>query len=551
MTIAEQLRALNLGEVSDDEASLDAASRDASLFEVRPRVIVAPRNVGDLAKIIRFVSDHPDEKLSLTPRSGATDMTGGPLTESIVVDVAKHFNQIKEVGDGFAITQPGVFYRDFEKATLEKGWLMPSYPASREICTVGGMVANNSGGEKSLTYGKTIDYVERLKVVLSDGNEIECGPLDRASLDKKLALATFEGDVYRGVFKLLNENRDLVASSRPNVSKNSAGYQIWDVWDRERGVFDLSKLFVGSQGTLGLVTELTFNLVRPRPASALVVMFLHDIGRLAEIITTVLAHKPEAFESYDDKTLKLAILYMPEFITSIGVRNVVSLVWQFLPEMRMALFGGIPKMVLMAEFTGATQAAADTAARLAKRDLESFRLKVRLTKNEHEIKKYWTIRRESFNLLRHHIRNKQTAPFIDDIIVLPKHLPKFLPELQALLKPYKLTYSMVGHVGNGNFHIIPLMDLADPRTKQIIPEISEKVYDLVLRYKGSITAEHNDGLLRSPFLKKMYGDRIYAIFEEIKRIFDPRGIFNPGKKVNSSWDYAMSHLKTEHRSYHW
>jgi FAD/FMN-containing dehydrogenase len=551
LTLKEQLTTLLKGDVLDDEESLRIASRDASIFEVRPQIVVAPRDVEDLKTLVVFLARHKDKHLSLTARSGGTDMGGGALTESIVVDFKKYLNKIGKVTSDSAVTQPGAYYRDFEKETLKQGGIMPSYPASREICTVGGMAANNSGGEKSLTYGQTKDYITRLKVILADGNEYVVEPLARNALDHKMQQQDFEGEIYRKMFKLVDENYALVKSARPKVSKNSAGYQAWDIWDKEKGIFDMTKVFAGAQGTLGLITEVTFKLIRPKKYSSLLVIFLKDLARVPQIAQAILAQKPESFESYDDKTLWLALKYLPEFINFLGAKSILSLGLQFLPEVWMALSGGIPKMVLMAEFTADTQKEALTKARRAQAALAPLNLKTRIAPTEQAAKKYWTIRRESFNLLRHHIRDKQTTPFIDDIIVRPEYLPEFMPKLEAILRPYKLTYSIVGHIGQGNFHIIPLTNLSDPRTKRIIPEISRKVYDLVLHYHGSITAEHNDGLIRSPFLKQMFGDKMYDIFEQIKAIFDPDNIFNPGKKVGADFDYAMKHLKDDHVSYHW
>ena len=207
MTLAEQLRALLHGEVYDDAAARISVSHDASIFEIKPRLVIAPRDTGDIQRLVSVILSKFGE-LSITPRSGATDMTGGPLTESVVLDIAKHFNRTISVSnDGRAIVQPGVFYRDFEKETLKKGWLLPSYPASRDICTIGGMVANNSGGEKSLTYGKTIEYIQSLVVVLADGNQYELAPLSRSELDKKIRQNDFEGDLYRRLFKLFSERQ--------------------------------------------------------------------------------------------------------------------------------------------------------------------------------------------------------------------------------------------------------------------------------------------------------------------------------------------------------
>ena len=176
---------------------------------------------------------------------------------------------------------------------------------------------------------------------------------------------------------------------------------------------------------------------------------------------------------------------------------------------------------------------------------DKFEIKTRITTSEKDAQKYWLIRRESFNLLRKHVKGKKTAPFIDDLIVRPEYLPEFLPKLNAILDQYKnyMTYTIAGHPGDGNFHIIPLMDLSDSKSKQIIPELSEKVYDLVLDYHGSITAEHNDGLIRTPYLEKMYGPEVYKLFEKTKQIFDPKNIFNPHKKVGGNMEYAMQHIK--------
>ncbi len=498
-------------------------------------------NAADLGALVSFVRDHPKLGLSLTPRSAGTDMTGGTLTESIVVDMKKHFTRVKTVGDGFAVTEPGVFYRDFEKSTLAKGWLLPTYPASRDICTVGGMAANNSGGEKSLRYGKTENFVEKLKVVLRDGKEYAFHPLNKQELDHKRSLVGFEGDLYRRMYHLLESHYDEIKAAKPDVSKNSAGYYLWNVWDRK--TFDLTKMLVGSQGTLGIITEITYRLVKPERHSKLLVIFLKNLDPLPDLIKAVLAHEPESFESYDDYTMRFAMRYSGDIARFIGAKNALALAWQFIPEAWMIATSGYPKLVMLAEFTGRTEAELDRKINAAASDIATFHVRHRVTKTEQEAQKYWTIRRESFNLLRHHLHDAQTAPFIDDFCVRPEHLPAFLPKLYTILDRYHLTLTVVGHVGDGNFHIIPIMKLSDPNTRKTIKTLSKEVYDLVLSYGGSITGEHNDGLIRSPFLKQMYGEKIYALFEETKRIFDPNNIFNPGKKVGADLSYALNHLK--------
>lgn len=540
---AHELSEIIAGEVWTDVTTLDKYSTDASLFKIKPQIIVAPQDSQDVQRLVKYVIEHPDKKLSLTSRSAGTDMTGGPLSESIVVSFTPHMNRVRGVGAGIAVAEPGVYYRDFEKNTLAQGWLLPSYPASRELCAIGGMVSNNSGGEKTLTYGKTEDYVRQLKMILRDGNEYTFHPLNRQQLDEKMAQQDLEGQIYRDVYKLVSTHQQILHEAKPQVSKNSAGYYLWNIWNGQ--TFDLTKLLVGSQGTLGILTEVTFRLIKPKPRSKLLVIFLRDFKQLADIVLRVLKHKPESFESYDDHTLKLAIRFMPGLLKMMGIKNLTRMALAFLPEVGIILKHGFPRLVLMAEFTGETEAEVDAKMRAAENDLAEFKIPTRLTRTEEEAKQYWTIRRESFSLLRKHVSNKRTAPFIDDIIVRPEQLPEFLPRLNVLMAQYKIEYTIAGHIGDANFHIIPLMDLRDPDSKRIITELEDKVLDLVFEFKGSMTGEHNDGLIRGPYLKEMFGEKIYELFVETKKIFDPNNIFNPGKKVGSDLRYAIEHLKRE------
>src|SRR3989344_3097590 len=226
MNLKEDIQKIIRGEVENYEATLKKYSNDASIIEVKPEVVVYPKDVEDLKHLVKFVSDRKKDNpsLSLTARSAGTDMSGGPLNDSIILDFLKYFNHIKEISGDIAVTEPGVYYRDFEEATKKQGMMFPSYPASKGICSIGGIVSNNSGGEKTLAYGKTEKYVLELKVVLSDGNEYTIKPLNKQELDEKMKQQDFEGDLYRQIFKLVSENNDKLKKAKPNVSKNSAGY---------------------------------------------------------------------------------------------------------------------------------------------------------------------------------------------------------------------------------------------------------------------------------------------------------------------------------------
>ncbi len=532
------------GDITTADADRVRYSKDASIFEVRPEVIVSPKNSEDIQKLVSWVNDHKDSdpKLSITARAAGTDMSGGPLNESIILDVTKYLNHVLEVGDSYAVTEPGVYYRDFEKETLAKGLLLPSYPASRELCAMGGIVANNSGGEKSLSFGKTERFVKELNVVLSDGKEYIFHALDAEGLETKKRQQDFEGEVYRNMHQLLEEHYDEIQAAKPDVSKNSAGYYLWNVWDKK--IFDLTKLFTGSQGTLGLITKIKLDLIQPKKYSKLLVMFLNDLAPMGDLVNEVMKFKPESFETYDDQTLKLAVKFLPSMIKHMK-GNAISLFFSFLPEAEMLLTGGLPKIVLIAEFTSNDESEVDAKLKEADAAVHAkFELKTHVTATAAEGEKYWTIRRESFNLLRRHVEGKHTAPFIDDVVVHVNQLPAFLPKLNELVSQYPgLSYTIAGHAGDANFHVIPLMDFHDEANRKAIPELSDKVYDLVISLKGSITGEHNDGLIRTPYLEKMYGPKITDLFAKTKEIFDPKNIFNPGKKVNANTPaYTMAHI---------
>ena len=540
--LADDIKKIIKGEVFTDSATLTKFSQDASIFEVQPQVVVAPTDSADISALVKFVSEARkfDKKLSLTPRAAGSDMSGGPLTDSIALDMTAHFNRILDITTVSAAVEPGVYYRDFDAQTKRQNVFLPSYPASRELCTVGGMVANNSGGEKTLSYGKTENFILELKVVLSDGNEYVIKPISKKELELKMKQKNFEGQLYKKLYEVIVKNQDVLVRAKPKVTKNSAGYYLWNVWDGE--IFDLTKLIVGSQGTLGIITEIKFRLVPVKPVSKLAVIFLKDLKPLANVALQVMKHGPESFESYDDHTIKLAIKFFPAIIKRVGTKHILPMLVQFFPEALRMLTGGLPKLVMLAEFTGKNDEEVDKKLATLKSDLTAFPVHTRITKTEAEAKRYWIIRRESFNLLRSKVKDRRTAPFIDDIVVQMEKLPEFLPNLTALLDKYDLLYTIAGHVGDGNFHIIPLMNLADPGQRAIIPRLSDEVYDLVVKFGGSITAEHNDGLIRTPYLEKMYGAEVVKLFAETKAIFDPENIFNPGKKSGGSLAFSLSHV---------
>jgi FAD/FMN-containing dehydrogenase len=537
------------GEINTTPKELERCSHDASLFEIKPKLVVAPQDATGVERLVKLVAErkktHPD--LSLTARSAGTDMGGGAINDSIIVDFQKHFTNIEGVTTSEGHAQPGVFFRDFDAETAKQNVLMPTYPASRDLCTIGGMVNNNAGGEKSLEFGKTENFVRELKVVFADGVERVVKPLNRSELDAKRAQKDFEGKVYREIFQLVDSRYDEIKAAKPHVSKNSTGYNLWDVWDREKGIFDLTKLIVGSQGTLGLTTDIKLGLVPRRAHSGLLVLFLHDMSDLGELIPKVLQSKPATFESFDDQTLWLSIRFMPSFLKMLGPIKFIHLLLSLIPD-GLQLLRGIPKLILMVEFNGDTEQEVREKIKGLHRELSKHRARYEINGFEEDAtegksEKFWLMRRQSFKLLREKVKDKHTAPFIDDLVVNPPHLMEFLPQLQQIIRKYKLFATVAGHMGDGNFHIIPLMKLEDPTDRAKLEPAMKEVNTLVLKYRGSLSGEHNDGLVRGPWLEQMYGPEVLGYFRQAKDIMDPDHIFNPHKKANADWDYSFGHVR--------
>jgi FAD/FMN-containing dehydrogenase len=539
------------GEINTTPEIRAEYSHDASLFEVVPEAVVAPHDTNDVELLVQTVAaakpHHPH--LSLTGRSAGTDMAGGAINDSIIVSFTQFMNHIGHVSHEQATAQPGVFYRDFEAATLKHDALMPSYPASRDLAALGGIVNNNSGGEKSLEFGKTADWVKELKVVFADGVERTVKKLNKKELDAKMAQKDFEGKVYREIFELCDKNYDVIKAAKPKVSKNSMGYGIWDVWDRATETFDLTCLIVGSEGTLGMLTEVTFRLTPKRKHSGLLVFFLKDIDRLGDVINSVLAYRPATFEGFDDQTMILFFKLMPSLLKDMGFKQFARLMISLIPQAFMVL-RGYPKLILMVEFDGEThEDVRDKIKRLHKDlNLKNRQFHYHITAEEDDdteakSEKFWLMRRKSFQLLRSKVKDKHTAPFIDDFIVPPPCLPEFLPKLQKIIRKYKLFATIAGHMGDGNFHVIPLMEIEKiSERKKLLPAMKE-VNELVLKYGGSLSGEHNDGLVRGPWLEQQFGHKMIAIFREAKHIMDPQGMFNPHKKANADWNYSYNHIR--------
>ena len=546
MDLQKDLGGVIKGDVDVSDATRHFYSHDASLFELIPEAVVFPRDGEDIKSVISFVNanKHKNPTLSITARSRGTDMSGAAINDSIILDTSKYMTKVWEVSANSARTEPGAMYSAFELETLKFKSILPSYPASRDLAGMGGIVNNNSGGEKSLQFGKTDRYVQEMKMIFSDGNEYLVKPMDRIELNKKMDQDDFEGKLYRDTFELVDRNYDEINAAAPKVSTDSTGYHLWNIWDRDEGVFDLTKLFVGAQGTLGIMTEAKVGLVHKPEHAGTLVCYIKDIDNLGKLIPAVLEHKPATFECFDDNTLWLSFKFIFAFMHRLGFITWAIMCLQLIPD-GLALLRGFPKMVLLIEFTGESPEEVRAKIHTAKKDLSS-RFKFSYMEEddtEYKSRKFWLMRRESFNLLRSKVKDKHTAPFIDDFIVPPARLSEFLPKLRKIVKKYKLIATIAGHLGDGNFHVIPLMKIEDPKERAKFKPAMTEVNSLVIKYGGSVSGEHNDGLIRGPWLKEMYSPSVLGYMKEVKHLYDPQNIFNPHKKTDATWSYSFKHIR--------
>ncbi|HEY1041533.1 MAG TPA: FAD-binding oxidoreductase [Candidatus Paceibacterota bacterium] len=533
-------------EVAYDDATRATYSHDASICEIEPVCVVFPKTKHELAQLITLVNHYKKQfpTLSLTMRSRGTDMSGGSLNDSIIVDCSKYLTRIDPVKDFSITVEPGAFYKDMEIETLKSHMIMPSFTASKNLCGVGGMFANNCAGEQTLKYGKATNHILATKFIGADGIERVVSKISRGELGKLMMEDSWWGNVNRDLYDLIIHHREVIERNTPHVSKNSAGYNLWDVFNLEAGTWDVNKLLCGSQGTLGITSEITWKLSHVEDKSEMLVVFLESLDELPKAVEVIARYQPNSLESYDDTSFSLAMKYWKDFIESMGLWRAIKLTLRFIPEVVRTLRTGIPKLVLVVEMRGKDQNILREKIERMYDEIQVHGFTGRIPTSEGDREKYWAIRRESFNLLRKHLHGTRTAPFIDDTVVNVEHLPNYLRELREILDGRQLQYTIAGHAGNGNFHIIPLMDFKEKNTKEIIQEVSEQVFELVKKYNGSITGEHNDGLIRTPFLNYMFDDEMLELFKKVKHIFDPENIFNPRKKVGGSVDYTLKHIVT-------
>lgn len=501
------------GEVRFDRLSRALYSTDASVYQIVPAGVVLPRTEADVAAAVRACARF---RVPLTARGGGTSQAGQAIGPGVILDASKHLNRVLEVDAGGrrARVEPGCVLDDLNAAVRPLGLQFAPDISTANRATIGGMVANNSSGARSVIHGKTIDHVLELKVVLADGSAIRCGPLDGPGLESKCARDDLEGACYRAVRRLAAEHAGEIERRFPKILRRVGGYNL-DAF-RPGAAFNLAHLFVGSEGTLGVVVEATLRLVElPRARATLVVEFAGLLDALAAT-PAILAHRPAAVEVVDRYVLDSTKLN-PE---AARLRDFLR---------------GDPGAILLVELYG------DGPDELPPR-LDALEADLRARGHgDHLLRateaaaqaRIWKLRTLALGLSMAEKGDAKAISFVEDTAVAPEHLRDYIAEFLQILARHGTRAGVYAHASVGCLHVRPVIDLKTEAGVRRFEAIAAEVAELVLRYGGALSGEHGDGLVRSPFQERMYGPALYQAFRELKRAFDPLGLLNPGKIVDA------------------
>lgn len=525
------------GEVMTSRDVRDYFSTDTSVFQLTPSIVVYPRNENDIRKTARFTWQLAERGrfIPLTARGSGTDQSGAALGEGIMMVFPAHLNRILELDGktGLVTVEPGINYAKLQQTLNTHNLFLPPYPSSMEYCTIGGSIANNAGGEKSIKYGNTRDFVRSMRVVLANGEVIETRRLSKRELGKKLGSTSFEGEVYRSLDALIEENLDLISTIAKDITKNSAGYALSDV-KRKDGSFDLTPLFVGSQGTLGLVAEATIETEEYNPQTSLFVAFFDDMHTAQDVVEDLhgLRGLPSAIEVVDENLLQFVHQYNPNQLKGI-------------------LEPPFSKLVMLIEFDDNVDRKQKKLAKKAKKILEKHNVQYRFETDPDKKDDLWKIRHSAAAVIAYGEGGAKALPIIEDGIVPRAKFSEYTDGIYKLFEKYGLKAAFWGHAGNANLHMQPFLDLSQVGDRQKVFKIMDDYYKLVMDMGGSTNGEHGDGRLRGPYLKALYGEDVYALFKKVKKIFDPYNTMNPGVKIDVTFEaikpllrqeYSLSHL---------
>jgi len=521
--ILRDLRNSIEGEVVFDEINRTIYSSAASLYRIKPLGIVKPRHKKDIITVVKYAAQRG---ISITPRGGGTSRAGNEVGEGILLDFTKYMNNILELNhqEGWIRVQPGLILASLNKFLKPYHLFFPIDPSTKDHCTLGGMIANNSSGPHAVKYGATRDYVLSLEVVLSNGETMVTGPVsrDEKSTGKSKDSDTLEDKIYRVMPHLLKQYQGPLEEEKPLTMKNSSGYDLWKL--QGNGWLDLTSLLVGSEGTLGIISEAKLRLA-PLTGKALGgLIYFDDLDHVGTATQKILDLSPAMVEIVERQILDLA-------------RKQKAELRPYLPE-------GI-EAILFVEF----QDEDEEQLRQKFKEVEEkvihqgkMAVDLKVARDNKDMAMLEKVRSISGPILNKIKGPKKPIAFIEDAAVHPRYLSQYIKGLRELFKRFKVDASIYGHAGDGNPHLMVFLDLTQENEVKKMVSLADACYDLVLTLRGTISGEHGDGRLRSYYLRKQY-PRLYPAMVEVKNLFDPQNILNPGCIIGGDQNPLGQHLK--------
>jgi FAD/FMN-containing dehydrogenase/Fe-S oxidoreductase len=503
------------GELRFDALSRALYATDASVYQIQPTGVVIPKTREDLLRVLRACRRH---HCPITMRGGGTSQAGQAIGAGLVVDTSKYFNRLIEVNPEarWARVEPGIVLDELNTALAPHRLRFAPDISTASRATVGGMMGNNSAGARSVLYGKTIDHVLEMQVLLSDGSFAWFRPVTGPDLESVCEGATLEASCYREVRRLARECAGEIERRYPKILRRVGGYNL-DEFAHEDRPFNLTKLIVGSEGTLGIVVEAKLNLVPLPAAKAVLVIQFADLLESLEATPVILQHNPSAIEVMDAFILDHTKL-SPD-----------------LHGQRETFVEGEPAALLCVEFYA--DRAEDLPPRLEalERDLAArpFRLRFYRALDPAAQQAIWQVREAALGLAMATKGEPKAVSFVEDTAVAPEKLRDYIRDFLALVSRHGTEAGVYAHASVGCLHVRPVVNMKTQAGVKQFEAIAEGVADLVLQYGGALSGEHGDGLVRSPFMERMFGPVMYDAFRRIKRAFDPEGLLNPGKIVDA------------------
>ena len=505
------LRSRIKGDVSCDDVTRGIYATDASIYQITPVAVVLPRDEADVRAAVRTAAEY---NVSIVPRGGGTSLAGQAIGPSLVLDFAKYMNRILElnVEDRWVRVQPGLVLDELNAELARHGLLFAPDPATGNRATIGGMMGNNASGTKSIVYGKTCDHVQAGRVLLSDGTVLELRELSRQAYDR-LADATLgnarEAEILREFRKIVAANANEIHKRFPRVMRRVSGYNLDRFINTDR--WNLLHLLVGSEGTLGIFLEARLKLEPLPKHRALCTAHFAELLKAIGALKAILTHEPSAVEIFDADVIARA-------------RRNLSL------APLCGFIEGQPKAILIVEFFGETPAEAEQRCRTLAKDLQRQGLGYAwpVFTQASEQAKVWAVRKNGLGLVLGMKGDRKPVPFIEDACVPIDVLPEYVEQILNFCAQRQVSVAMYGHASVGTIHIRPVLNLKARADIEHMKAISEFAFGLVQGYGGSWSGEHGDGRSRSPFLERFFGTQLYKAFGDIKRLFDPAGLLNPG-----------------------